>query len=82
MDKKIEIGKHGKVNIKWKVMPIDFSHEKSDEIRSKFAKKYGISKDNVTVEPIFIQKVDNGENITLADGLIEDIQNPLFQQEL
>ena len=44
MYKKIEIGKHGKVNIKWKVMPYDFSHEKSDEIRSKFAKKYGISK--------------------------------------
>ena len=64
MNRKINIGKHGKVNIKWEVMPVDFSHEKSDELRSKFAKKYSISKDNSTVEPIFIQKSDNGENVT------------------
>ena len=82
MNRKINIGKHGKVNIKWEVMPVDFSHEKSDELRSKFAKKYSISKDNITVEPIFVQKSDNGENVTLADGLIEDVQNPTFQQEL
>lgn len=82
MTKKIDIGKHGKVNIKWEVIPVDFSPEKSEEIRSKFAKKYCISKDNVTVEPVFIQKLDDGENVALADGIIDDIQNPIFQQEL
>lgn len=82
MGKKINIGEKAKVCIKWNVMPVDFSHEKEKEIISKFAKKYGISKDNVKVEPIFIQKNINGETVTLADGIIDDVNDPKFLQEL
>jgi DNA repair exonuclease SbcCD ATPase subunit len=82
MGKKVKIGERGKVNIKWEVMPIDYSRDKASEIVATFAKKYGISKNNVNVEPVFIQKNANGENITLADGIIDDIQDPKFQQQL
>lgn len=82
MKKKVEIGKHGKVLIKWNVMPIDYSHDKENEIISKFAKKYGIPKENVSVEPVLIQKGVNGNNETLADGIIDDVQDPKFQQTL
>ena len=45
MEKKINIGENGKVNIKWNVNPIDYSREEENNIISAFANKYGISKD-------------------------------------
>lgn len=81
-DTKIKIGENSKVNIKWSVLPIDYSHEKEDEIISKFAKKYGISKDNVKVTPQFISKNNNGESVPYVNDICDNIQNSDFQQKL
>lgn len=80
--KKIEIGKHSKVNIKWKVMPVDYSHDGEKEIISKFAKKYGISKENVSVEPVFInEKGDTGDSVYVNES-VQNIQDPEFKYSL
>mgnify|MGYP007057718184 CR=1 FL=1 len=42
MGRKVNIGEKSKVNIKWNVLPMDYSHEAEENIRVKFAKKYGI----------------------------------------
>ena len=56
MANKVNIGQNSKVNIKWRLLPIDYSEEAEKDIISKFAKKYGIPKDNISVEPQYITK--------------------------
>lgn len=80
--KKIEIGKKSKVCINWKVLPIDYSRDKENNIAIKFANKYGISRDNVKVEPHFIMLNEKGEKVALTNDIIKNIQDPKFQQEL
>lgn len=80
--KKIDIGDKSKVNIAWKVLPINYSREKEDAIALRFAKKYGLSKENVKVEPQFILDNEKNEKAALTSGAVKNIQDPKFQQEL
>ena len=82
MRKKINIGDKGKVNIKWNVLPIDYSHEKENEIISKFSLKYNISKDNIRVSPQFISKNNKGEIVSFDNEIGDNIQDSKFQQKL
>ena len=82
MGRKVNIGEKSKVNIKWNVLPMDYSHEAEENIRVKFAKKYGIPKENVNIEPQLIVKNSNGEEVVATNGILEDIQDPLYQQSL
>ena len=82
MTKKINIGENGKVNIKWNVLPIDYSHDKEKSIIAKFAKKYGISKDNIRVTPVFIRKNAEGDTVPYENNICENIQDSKFQQQL
>ena len=82
MEKKINIGENGKVNIKWNVNPIDYSREEENNIISAFANKYGISKDNIKVTPQFVTKTITGEIVPYANNITENIQDSKFQQQL
>lgn len=80
--KKVEIGKSSKVNIKWKVLPIDYSHEGEKDIIAKFAKKYGIPRENISVEPVFINpKGENGDDVYVNEA-VKNIQDPEFKYGL
>ena len=80
--KKLEIGNHSKVNIKWKVLPIDYSDELERDIIAKFARKYDIPKENVKVEPVFIDEHgDSGED-AFANEAAQNIQDPKFLQSI
>lgn len=76
----IKIGEKTKVVIDWVVQSVDYSREKADGIVHKMAKKYGIPKDNIVVEPKFCVKNKNGEDVPLTNELITNIQDPKFQQ--
>lgn len=80
--KKIDIGENSSVNIKWRVLPVDYSHEAEANIIAKFAKKYGIPKERVKVEPVFINKDNGTEEDALANDAAQNIQDPVFQQNL
>ena len=82
MTKKIDIAKKTKVCLKWRVLPIDYSHEEEANIAVKFANKYGIPKENVTIEPIFIKMASDGKEVELTTEAIHNIQDPAFQQQL
>ena len=82
MKKKINIGEKAKVNIKWNVRPVDYTHEGEESIISTFAEKYGISRQNVQVEPVFITKTEKGDTKTVSDGIIGNLYDPKFQQQL
>lgn len=82
MSKKVEIGENGKVNVKWTVLPMDYSKDGEETIKNKVAKKYGISKDHVGVEAVFVQKNSDGEIIPITNDITHNIQNKEFQQKL
>ena len=82
MGKKLEIGQLAKVEVQWNVRPVDYSTEKADEIRSKMAIKYGIPKKNVYINANFIKKNSNGETEIATADVVQNIQDPKFQQEL
>lgn len=79
--KKIEIGEKSRVNIKWKVLPVDYSHDAERDIIAKFASKYGIPRENVKVEPEFIDEKGSEED-AFATEAAQNIQDPVFQQNL
>ena len=78
----VKIGESTKVLIDWTVQPVDYSREKANEIAYKFAKKYGIQRSNVTVEPKFVTKKKDGKEVPLTNELIANIQDPKFQQRM
>ena len=82
MTKKIDIGQKTKVCLKWKVLPIDYSHEEEANIAVKFANKYGIPKENVKIEPVFVKMTSDGNEAELTTEAIHNIQDPAFQQQL
>ena len=76
----VNIGEKSKVVIDWVVQPVDYSREKADSMAHKMAKKYGIPKDNIVIEPKFCMKNKKGEDVPLTNELITNIQDPKFQQ--
>ena len=78
----IKVGEKAKIQIDWPVQPVNYSRERAENIAHKFAKKYGVPVGNITVEPKFIVKRDNGEDAPLTNELIVNIQDPKFQQKL
>lgn len=82
MNTKVNIGENSKVVIKWRVLPSNYSEEGEKNIISLFAKKYGIIKENVTVEPVFLTPEGIEDTCAVASYSIDNIQEPEFQREL
>ena len=76
----MKLGDKSKVTVTWHVQPVDYSREKANNIAHKMAKKYGIPADNVTVEPDYYSRKENGEEAPLTNDLIVNIQDPKFHQ--
>ena len=80
--RKLELGENARVNIKWKVLPSDYSHEGEKEIIASFAAKYGISKNNVNVEPVFVDTAGSSAGDAFSEGVVQNVQDPVFQKSL
>lgn len=78
----INVGKKAKVEIVWNVLPIDYSREKEANIIAKMSKKLDLPKEAVKVEPRFIVKNENGEDVSFTNDIITNIQEPKFQLKL
>ncbi len=79
--KKIEIGENTSVLLKWKVKPSDYSHEEEENIAFKFANKYGISRNHITVEPEFVTVGTDSDDALVMEAA-QNIQDPAFQKSL
>lgn len=71
-----------RVKINWKVNPYDYSKEGENNILSKASKKYGIPKERIRVIPQFVMVNDEGEPISVATDIVDNIQRPDFQLQL
>lgn len=78
----IKLGSKSKIEVHWKVSPYDFSQDNIKNIQVKLGKKYGLPKDNIKVFPIFSQIDDKGNKLSISSDIINNIQNPKFQQSL
>lgn len=78
----IETNPKNKVKIHWNVSPYDYSKDKEKEIVSAASKKYSIPKENIVVVPNFITLNESGESESITGKVIDDIQDPSFQQKL
>ena len=78
----VKVGKKSQIRVSWKVSPYDYSSEAVKELRHKFSKKYGVSKEKVKVVPEFVLENDETNKTYLNNEVISNIQNPLFQLDL
>lgn len=78
----VNVGNKSKIQIKWKVNVYDYSVEKRESIITKFSEKYNIPKKRINLNPDFILLNENGEKIPITSKIVENIQDPLFQQKL
>lgn len=79
---RLNIGQEAKVLIKWRVLPIDRTDEAEENIAAKFAKKYGIPRKNISVEPVFINTKGEEGEIEYGNEITASIQEPAFFQRL
>ena len=82
MSKKVNLGSNTKIRIDWHTLSMDYSHQVEEEIIAKFRKKYGLSKDQIKVNPINYVANENGEKQTFNNDITYNIQHPEFQQKL
>lgn len=65
-----------------KMLQIDYNDKKKEALRHTIAEKYGVPVKQVEVNFIPITVDENGEKMSLASNIINDIQNPKFQVHL
>ena len=78
----MELGSKARVLVNWNVSMYDYSKDKEKEIISKISKKYSIPKEKIRVSPQFLTVGENGEDLSVTTEIIQNIQDPIFQQKL
>lgn len=78
----IDINSKNKIKVHWNVSPYDYTKDKEKEIISAISKKYSIPRDRVAVAPNFVTLNSNGDSESITNQVIENIQDPAFQQKL
>lgn len=78
----IKLKKSPKIKIIWNVNPYDFSQEIQRNIQEKFSQKYLIPKESIKVVPNFLSLNEKGEEISLTNDIIKDINDKEFQISL
>lgn len=78
----IDVKEKSKIHLHWKVSPYDYSKEKERALEVKLSTKYGIPKDRVKVIPDFVIENDKGEQVSISNDVIQNIQDPNFQVKL
>jgi DNA repair exonuclease SbcCD ATPase subunit len=76
------VNKNSKLDFHWKVSPYDYSKEKLNNLIIKASKKYNVPREQIKITPDFIMIDEKGENISITNDVIENIQDIEFQQKL
>lgn len=79
---KVQLGENSRVCIKWRVKPVDYTDEEKKNIIAKFAKKYGIKKEHVTVDPEFISTANGTTEDAFLQEAAQNINDPVFFRNL
>ena len=78
----IDVKPKSKIHVHWRVSPYDYSKEKLNSLEAAVSKKYGIPKDKVKAIPEFIMTNSSGEQVSMNEDIVRNIQDPVFQVQL
>ena len=78
----INIRQTDKLVFNLKLLQVDYNEQKKEALRHQIAEKYNVPLKNVEVNFVPITVKENGEKISLASNIINDIQDPKFQLQL
>lgn len=79
---KLNVNDTDKLVFDLRMHQIDYNKQKEESLRHQIAEKYGVPVKNVEVNFIPLTTNDDGEKISLAADVIENIQDPKFQSQL
>lgn len=65
-----------------RVHQIDYNEQRKESLKKEISEKYGVPPKNVEINFVPITVNDEGENVSMAADIVENIQNPSFQQTL
>ena len=78
----INVKKTDKLIFDLKMHQVDRNEEKKEALRKEISEKYGVPVENVEVNFVSITVDENGKRVSLAADIVDNIQNPAFQQSL
>ncbi len=76
------VNKTDKLVFNLKINQIDYNEQKKNTLKKEIAEKYGVPLKNVEVNFVPIIVDENGDKMSLASDIINNIQDPKFQQQL
>ena len=79
---KLKLSPYSKIKVYWDDMPHNYSKEAKNKVRSYFAKKYGINKNDINVVYRPVKKNDKGELIQITGAGIDNIMDVNYQRVL
>lgn len=71
-----------KIIIEWTAQSYHFTDSAKKEVAQKFAKKYGVSVKQIEVITHSLKRNEKGESIDFAKQIVDNIQDPKYQQHL
>lgn len=78
----INVNQTDKLIFDLEIHQIDFNEQKRESLKKEISEKYGVPLKNVEVNFIPITIDNSGNKISLASDVINNIQDPHFQQQL
>ena len=78
----VKVKKTDRLIFDLKLHQVDRNEEKKEALRREISDKYGVPIDNVEVNFVSITVDENGNKVSLASDIVNNIQNPAFQQSL
>ena len=79
---KLNISPYSKIKVYWDDMPHNYSKEAKNKVRSYFAKKYGVNKNDINVVYRPVKKNDKGELVEITGAGIDNIMDVSYQRAL
>lgn len=76
------ISSTGKIKVDWSDRPENYSKDAKNKIRTYFANKYGVNKNNISVNYHPVKFTDKGEEISITGANIENIMDTTYQRAL
>ena len=78
----VEVNEKSKLVFDLVMSQIDYNEQKKESLRVEIANKYGVPLKNVHINFVPVNVDEDGNSVALTSDIIENIQDPKFQQKL
>lgn len=76
------ISPYSKIKVHWDDQPHNYSREAKNRIKTYFANKYGVNKNNINIIYRPVRKTDKGDMVEISGAGIENIMDVSYQRAL